>query len=55
MFDMFNFNTPPNSLIDSNVNPRLKITKEKGIGVYSFACNTSKVEKCVEALRCGLR
>ncbi len=46
--------TPPNSLEDSNVSPKVKITEE-GIGVRSFACSTLRVEGCAKALGWGLR
>jgi hypothetical protein len=29
---------PPNSFVDSNVNPKVK-TMEKGVGVHFFVCN----------------
>jgi hypothetical protein len=36
---------PPNSLKDLNVNPKLKITKEKQIGVHSLTCNILRVKR----------
>jgi len=36
---------PPNSLKDSNVCPKVKTMKEKGVGVRSLDCNTSGVRK----------
>jgi hypothetical protein len=38
------FDTPSHSLEDPNVNPKVKIMKEKGVRVHSLACNISKVE-----------
>ncbi len=43
-----NNDTPPHSLKDSNVNSKVKITKE-GVGVCSLTCNTSRVEGHVGA------
>jgi len=43
---------PLNSLIDSNVNPKMKIVE--GIGVHSFTHNTSGVKGCAGALKWGL-
>jgi hypothetical protein len=40
---------PPSSLMDSTMNPKVKTSKGKGIGVCSLACNTSGVEGCVGA------
>jgi hypothetical protein len=33
------FDTPPNSLKDSNASPKVKIMKEEGVGVRFLACN----------------
>jgi hypothetical protein len=44
---------PPNSLIDSNANPKMNTTK--GTKVCSFAHSTSKVKGHVGALKGGLR
>jgi hypothetical protein len=44
---------PPNSLIDSTVSPKVKITKGR-IRVHSLTCNTSRVERHAGALRSGL-
>jgi hypothetical protein len=38
--------TPPNSLMDSNVNPKVKITKGEGVGLRSLAHNISGVKRC---------
>ncbi len=35
---------PPSSLMDSTVNPNMKITEGEGVGVCSLACNTSRVK-----------
>jgi hypothetical protein len=39
-----NTDTPPNSLKDSNASPKIKTTKEKGVGVSSLAYNISEVK-----------
>jgi hypothetical protein len=44
---MYSIDEPPNSLIDSNANPKVKTTKE-GIRVHSFIHNTSGVDGCLE-------
>ncbi len=36
-------NAPPNSLIDSNVYPKVK-TMEEGVGVYSFAHKVGSIK-----------
>jgi hypothetical protein len=36
--------TPPSSLMDSIVSPKMKTTEGKGVGVCSLARNTSRVE-----------
>jgi hypothetical protein len=48
------YDTPPSSLMNSIVNPKVKITKGEGVGVCSLARSTSKVEGRVGALGCGL-
>jgi hypothetical protein len=45
--------TPPNPLKDSNASPKVK-TIEKGFGVYSLTCNTSRVEGRAKAQGWGL-
>jgi len=47
-------NAPPNFLIESNANPKMKIIKEEGIGVRSLACNTSRIERHVGIWGWGL-
>jgi hypothetical protein len=42
---------PPNSLMDSNVNPEVKTTKGEGAGARSLVRSTSKVERCAGASR----
>jgi hypothetical protein len=43
-------NAPPNSLIDSTISPKMKTTKEEGVGVRSLVHSTSRVERCAGAL-----
>jgi len=38
-------NAPPNSLKDSNANPKVKTMKEEGLGVCSLILNTSGVKR----------
>jgi hypothetical protein len=45
------FNTPPNSLKDPNVSPRMKQQKKKKVETCSLAHNTSGVGEYVEALK----
>ncbi len=40
--------------MDSNVSPKVKSTKGKGIGARSLTCSTLRVEGRVGALRWGL-
>jgi len=47
----FTINTPPNSLMDSTTNPKLKIMKGEGVGACSLAHNTWGVERCTTAPR----
>jgi hypothetical protein len=47
--------TPPNSLKDSNVNLKVKIVEEKGVGVCSLVCNTSKVGRPCWSFRMGTK
>jgi hypothetical protein len=49
------FDTLPNSLKDPNVNPKLKIMEEEGVGVCSLACSISKVEEHIRVSRWGLK
>ncbi len=51
---MANAVTPPNSLINSIVNPKVKTTEGLGVGAHSLACNISRVEGCVGSPRLGL-
>jgi hypothetical protein len=37
------FDTPPNSLKDSNTSPKVKIMKEEGVGVRFLTRNTSRI------------
>ncbi len=50
----FHWHTP-NSSQDSNVNSKMKTTKEEGVRICSLARNTSKVEECVGPLGWGLK
>jgi hypothetical protein len=43
-------NTPPSSLVDSTMSPKVMRTEGKGIRVRSLACSTSGEERHVEAL-----
>ncbi len=45
---------PPNSLKDSNVNPKVKIMEEKGVRIHCLACNTFGVKGMSRALGWGL-
>jgi hypothetical protein len=45
---------PPNSLMDSIVNPKVKAMKGKRVGVHSLVCSTLGVEGHVGALGWGL-
>jgi len=42
--------TPPHSLKDSNVNPKVETMEEKGVGVHSLVCSISEVEGRARAL-----
>jgi hypothetical protein len=46
--------SPPNCLMDSTMNPKVKIVEGKGIRVRSLACSTLGVEGHVRALGWGL-
>jgi hypothetical protein len=46
--------TPPNSLKDSNVSPKVKTTKE-GIGAHSLTRNTSRVRRVCWSYEIGIR
>jgi hypothetical protein len=45
---------PPNSFIDSNVNPKVK-TMEEGVGVHSFAHNISRVRRACWNFGMGIK
>jgi hypothetical protein len=45
---------PPNSLMDSTTNPKVKTTKGKGVGTHSLARKTLGVEGHVGTLGWGL-
>jgi len=47
-------NTPADSLMDSNANPKVKTTKGKGVGAHSLACSTLGVEGHARAPGWGL-
>jgi hypothetical protein len=47
------FDALPNSLIDSNANPKVK-TLEEGVGARFLTCSISRVEGRVGALGWGL-
>ncbi len=38
------YDTPPSSLMDSIVSPKVKITEGERVGARSMACSTLKVE-----------
>jgi len=44
----------PSSLMDLIVSPKVKTTKEEGVGACSLACNTSRVKGHAGALGLGL-
>jgi hypothetical protein len=46
---------PPNSLINSTMSPKVKTTKEKGVGVCFLTHSISGVDGRVKALGWGLR
>jgi hypothetical protein len=46
--------TPPHSLKDLNVSPKVETSKEKGIGVHSLACSTLGVKGHAKVLGWGL-
>jgi hypothetical protein len=46
---------PPNSLKDSNANSKMKIMKEKGVGVCFLIHNTSGVKRMSGTPKWGLR
>jgi hypothetical protein len=45
---------PLNSLIDSNVSPKVKTMEEEKFRACSLTCNTSRVEEHAKAPRSGL-
>jgi hypothetical protein len=51
---MWSNDTPPNSLINSIVNSKVKIAEGSKVGVRSLACNISKVEGHAKASGWGL-
>jgi hypothetical protein len=48
------FDAPPNSLKDSNVNPKVKIIKER-VWVHFLACSISGVRRACWSFRMGTR
>jgi len=52
MFSLLN--TPPSSLMDLIVSPKVKTTEGEGVGVCSLVCNTLRVEGCVGGPGWGL-
>jgi hypothetical protein len=46
---------PPNSLKDSNANPKVKTTKEERIEVHSLGRNTSRVRRVCWNFEIGTR
>jgi len=46
--------TPPNFLIDSNSNPKVKTMEEEGVGACSLTCSILGVKGHVGAPRWGL-
>jgi hypothetical protein len=52
--NMMVFDAPPNSLIDSTMNPKVKIMEE-GVGIRSLVRNILVLEGCDEDPRWGLR
>jgi len=47
------YDTPPSSLMDSIVSPKVKTTKGEKVGVHSLARNNLRVEGCARVLRWG--
>jgi hypothetical protein len=43
--EVISINAPPNSLKDSNESPKMKTTKEEGVGVRSLAQSTLRVKE----------
>jgi hypothetical protein len=52
--DLVGNDAPPNSLMDSTANPKVKTTKEKGVGARSLTYSTLGVEGCVGTPKWGL-
>jgi len=46
--------TPPSSLMDSIISPKVETTKGEGVGVHSLVCSISRVEGRAGTLRWGL-
>jgi hypothetical protein len=53
-FTHMGYDAPPDSLMDSIANPKVKTMKGEEIGVCSLACNTLGVEGHVNVLGWGL-
>ncbi len=51
---VINYDAPPNSLKDSNANPKVK-TMEKGVRVFSLTRNTSRVKGVCWSFGMGTR
>jgi hypothetical protein len=54
-FHMTIIDTPPSSLMDSIVSPKMKTMEEEGVEACSLVRNISGVEGCARALGWGLR
>ncbi len=51
----FIFVVPPNSFKDANGSLEVKIVEEKGVGVCSLVCNTSRVKGACWSSRMGTK
>jgi len=51
---LFNYDTPPSSLMDSIANPKVTSIEGEGVGARSLVRNILGVERRVRALRWGL-
>ncbi len=54
-YKSFNIDTPPNSLIDLTVSPKVKTAKGQGVGVLSLVRNTLGVKGHARDLGWGLK
>jgi hypothetical protein len=51
---LYLIDTPPSSLMDSIVSPKVKTTKKEKVRAHSLACNTSRLERRAKVLGSGL-